>query len=72
MAICDFMYEDKIKTCPVDEQKAAEILRWLGIGAEDAQKYSGISTCRAILLNAVKHYTNDLYPRNYQSIQERQ
>ena len=68
----DFKYEYKLKTCPITEEQATELLEWLGIDKLDAQTYSWISNARAILIAASKDYNKQLYRTEYRSIQERQ
>jgi hypothetical protein len=72
MASADFMYENKLRTCPITEEQANTILAWIGINKTDAEAYSGISSSRAILAHATEDYIKHLYPPHYQSIQGRE
>lgn len=67
MSQCDFLYEYQLKNCPVDEETAEKILRWMGINPEDAKRYCGVSTCRAILYTASRDLKGSLYPPEYQT-----
>jgi hypothetical protein len=67
MAQSDFIYENQVKSCPTHEWVIASILTWLGIDIVKAKAYCGVSTCKAVLICAVKEFTDHLYPREYQT-----
>jgi hypothetical protein len=67
MAQSDFIYENQIKRCPLHEEAVAILLTWLGVDIAKAKHYCGVSTCKAVLICAVKSFVNDLNPREYQT-----
>jgi len=64
---CDFIYEHDVKRCPSHEWVVACLLKWLGIDIERAKSYCGVSTCKAVLICAVKNFKDELYPSEYQT-----
>ena len=64
---CDFIYEWQLKDSPLDEEQAEKVLRWLSINPMEAKRYSGVSTCRAVLIIMSKGLYNSLYPPEYQT-----
>lgn len=65
MASADFIYEHKVSSCPITEEQAFAILCWMEIGPNDAFKYMGLSTSRAVLYRTAAHLRSTLNPPQY-------
>lgn len=70
MRDCEFIYEQQVKRCPIPDEQVEKVLGWLGIDAETAKDYCGVTTSAAVLICAVKHFNISLYPRHYVSPHE--